>query len=149
MDDRHREGCGRTERRVMPLSPNEGLSLIQELRGLLQHDSESFLALSIKIWPPQNDQCGKDGQHHNCKSPSRPPQVQYDGCIFSQRYCYIQKPCAVGNSNGTKRYSFNILNIYIGSDEKHSPYIYITEHQSTPTRTATQIQVRTRRHTNT
>lgn len=80
-----------------------------------------------------------------------PSPLQYDGCIFSQRECYIQKPCAVGISNGTKRYIFNILTIYIdiGSDDKHSPYIYITQHQSTPTRTATWIQVRTRRHTNT
>lgn len=93
---------------------------------------------------------GKDGQHHNFKSPSQtpgphgmlPPPPKYSMTVaFLVRDFYIQKPCAVGNSNGTKRYSFNILNIYIyiGSDDKHSPYIYITEHQSTPTRTSTQI----------
>lgn len=68
-----------------------------------------------------------------------PPQVQYDGCILSQRDCYIQKPCAVGVSNSTKRYIFNILCVCVcvGSDDKHSPYIYITEHQSTPTTATT------------
>lgn len=84
-----------------------------------------LLELSIRLWPLQKEQCGKDRQHHNvCKCPSQTRSTQHASfsnqrvmysttvTLFSQIDHYIQKPCAAAVV-GTGRWDEKVHYSYI------------------------------------
>lgn len=81
--------------------------------------------LSVRLWPLQKEQCGKDRQHHNvCKCPSQTRSTQHASfsnrgvmysttvTLFSQIDRYIQKPCAAAVV-GTSRWDEKVHYSYI------------------------------------
>lgn len=81
--------------------------------------------LSIRLWPLQKEQCGKNRQHHNvCERPSQTRSTQHASfsnqrvmysttvTLFSQIDHYIQKPCAAAVV-GTSRWDEKVHYSYI------------------------------------
>lgn len=99
------------------------------------------MELSVRLWPLQIDQCGKDTQHHNdyeCPSQTRSTQhavsnhVQYDGYIVqSIRSLHTKAMCRCGCRNQQMGQKGTLFIYNIGSGDKHSLYALNINAQAT------------------